>query len=172
MKRTRLAPAVLALCVLSLAPGIARALPNFSGTWQVDKSQSTVHSERPMASLVTQVSLTMVIDHRDPEVKIEQRGSLGITGRTVVTIYYTDGREASNRAGRGEVMTSRSHWENGTLVTDARIVRGEGAARQAVTRRDVMSLAEDGKSLVLESTRKVEGEDKVDSSRFVFLKQK
>ena len=173
MKWTRDASALLTLFVLSLAPAFALALPNFSGTWQIDKSQSTVQSDRPGAAQVAQqVSVTMVIDHRDPELKIERHGSLGNNERTVVSIYYTDGRESSNRGARGEAITSKSHWENDALVTDLRIVRGQGANAQILTRRDVLSVSRDGKSLVMESTRKEAGHDKPESARLVFLKKK
>jgi hypothetical protein len=171
MRWTRLAPALLALLVLDLTPGFAGSIPNFSGTWQMDKSRSTVQSERPLASLATRASLTMVIQHRDPELRIEQHGSLMGTERTLVTVYYTDGREASNRGARGEVITSKSHWEKGTLITDSRIVRGQGTTAQTMTRREVMSLSEDGKSLVMDGTRNTPGEDKPDSARMVFLKK-
>jgi hypothetical protein len=171
MMWTRLAPVLLALLVLGPIPGFAGSPPNFSGTWQVDKSQSTVQSERPLASLAARASLTMVIQHRDPELRIEQHGSLMATERTLVTVYFTDGRETTNRGAHGEVITSKSHWENGSLVTDSRIVRGQGASAQTMTRRDVMSLSADGKSLVMEGTRNTVGQGKPDSARLVFLKK-
>jgi hypothetical protein len=171
MKWTRLALAFLAPLVVCLAPAIPGSLPNFSGTWQADKSRSTVQSSRPFASLATQMAVTMVIDHREPELKIEEHGSLALRERTVVTVYYTDGRETSNRGARGEAITSRSHWEKDTLVTDSQIVRGTGANARTMTRHEVMSLSEDGKTLVLDGTRTMAGEDKPESVHLVFVKK-
>jgi len=164
MKWTRLVPALLAFLVLGLAPGFAGSLPNFSGTWQIDKSRSTVKSERPLASLATRGALSMVIDHRDPELRIEQHGSLMASQRTLVTVYYTDGRETSNRNALGDAVTSKTHWEKDTLVIDSRIARGQGATAQTLTRRD-------GKSLVMEGTLNTAGRDKPDNAHLVFLKK-
>jgi hypothetical protein len=171
MKWTRRAPAFLAALVLCLAPDVAGSLPNFSGTWLIDKTRSAIQSERPFASFASYGVITLVIDHRDPELKIEQHASMKITQRTLVSTYYTDGREASNRGLRGEAITSKSHWDKGTVVTDLRIVRGQGARAQTFSRRDVMSLSEDGKSLVMDSTRTEKGQDKPDVAHLVFLKQ-
>ena len=171
MKWTRLAPALLTLLVLSPAPGFAGSLPNFSGTWQIDKSRTVVQSERPFASLATQADLTLVIDHRDPELRIEQHAKLKIAEGTLVSTYYTDGREASNRNARGELMTSRSHWEQGALVTDLRIARPHGKETQVAERRDVLSLSEDGTKLFMDTTRKDAGQGKPDSARLVFFKK-
>jgi len=172
VKSTRLALIVLLVpMLLGMPPALAGSVPNFSGTWQIDKSRSEVHSERSFASLVTQGQLSMVIDHRDPQLRIEQHASLLVTERTVVAVHFTDGRESSNRGARGEAITSKSHWDNGALVTDLRIVRVQGGRSQVISRRDVMSLSEDGKSLSIETTRREPGQDKPDVVRLVFQKQ-
>jgi hypothetical protein len=175
MKWTHRVSAFLAALFLCLAPGLAGSLPNFSGTWQIDKSRTVIQSERSFGSFANSFAnygvLTLVIDHREPELKIEQHASLKIAQRTLVSTYYTDGRETSNRGGRGEAITSKSHWDNGTVVTDLRIVRGQGAGAQTFWRRDVMSLSEDGKSLAMDSTRTEQGQGKPDVAHVVFLKQ-
>jgi hypothetical protein len=167
MKGTWLTSALAVVFALGLTCGPAGSVPNFTGTWQIDKSRSSFKSDRPFAaSIASRGVITLVIDHRDPELKIEQDASLAVAHRTVVSTYYTDGREASNRGARGEAITSTSHWDNGALVTDLKIVRGT----QSLTRRDVMRLSEDGKSLTLEMTRNEPGKQP-DTAHLVFVKQ-
>ncbi len=171
MKWTRFSAALLTLLVLSVAPGFAGSLPNFSGTWQLDKSRSLVQSERALAHLATQGDLTLVISHREPDLKIEQHIKFRTTERTVVSTYYTDGRETPNRNLRGDVITSRSHWEQGALVTDLRVVHERGGDTQIVERRELMNLSEDGTRLYIETTRKAPGQNKPETARLVFVKK-
>jgi hypothetical protein len=166
MKGTWLTSALAVVLALGLTHSPAESVPNFTGTWQIDKSRSSFKSDRPLASSIASGAIKLVIDHRDPELKIEQNASLAAIHRTVVSTYYTDGREASNRGGRGESITSTSHWDNGALVTDLKIVRGT----QSFTRRDVMRLSEDGKTLTLETTRNEAGKQP-DTAHLVFVKQ-
>src|SRR5262249_35585109 len=151
---------LLALVVLGAAPP-ARAVPDLSGTWELDKGRSSGQTDNPLYSMVSAGNVTMVIEHREPSIKMERHGSLGYRERILAAVYYTDGRESSNKGPRGEAMTAKAHWDKNALVIDQRITPSGGSGPVA-TRKDVWSLADDG-TLVMESTKTEPGREKPES---------
>jgi len=118
------------------------ALPNFSGTWTLDASKSDF-GPMPLPE-----SIVMVIDHKDPDVKmtITQKGPQGeVTGVTNVT---TDGKENVNRmqgpAGDQDVK-STSRW-NGRTLTTTRTLQAQG---MSIGIDDAWDLSADGKSMTV-----------------------
>ncbi len=139
----------LASCLLTSAAAVGdkkRARPDFSGTWELDRSKSEfgLFSDRPLSK----ADSTLVVEHRDPELKI--RRTLGLNGQEEVKdfAYYTDGRGETNQAtlGVGEVK-SKTRWDGDEIVSEARIKRrGQGGAYELkVTQK--WQVSSDGKTL-------------------------
>src|SRR4051794_5496505 len=156
--------------VLSAAGGIllfaasvaAQATPNFSGTWTLDASKSDFGPMPPPESIV------MVINHKEPAVKmtITQKGPQGdATAETNVT---TDGKENVNRmqgpAGEQEVK-STSRW-NGRALTTMRTIDAQG---MSIGIDDVWDLSADGN--VMTVAREIKTPQGNFSTKLVFNKK-
>jgi hypothetical protein len=154
------------LCVV--LPAHSAPPVNFSGTWQLDRSRSVLPSIGPSA---LPGDITLVIDQTGDTLRIERRASLMGLHRTITSTYYTDGREASNLTPRGETVISKSHWEGTSLVTVHKgTVTLEGKL-QSVEITDVKRLSEDGKTLIVDSTVQLAGQDAPERSQAIFLRQ-
>ncbi|HEX8146987.1 MAG TPA: hypothetical protein VF591_07395 [Pyrinomonadaceae bacterium] len=125
---------LLFLCLLACAAAAAgggkkqggRPHPDFSGTWQIDRAKSDfgLFGDRPLAK----ADSTLVVEHREPELKIRRTLSLGGREEVKEFAYYTDGRGETNQAtlGVGEVK-SKTRWDGDRVVCEARITRrGQG----------------------------------------------
>ena len=100
--------------------------PDFSGTWRLDRSKSDfgAFEDKPLAK----ADSTLVVEHRDAELKI--RRTLSLNGQEEVKefSYYTDERGETNQAtlGVGEVK-SKTRWDGDKVVSEAQIKRrGQG----------------------------------------------
>lgn len=118
---------LLALCLLACAPVAdgkkeGKPHPDFSGTWRLDRAKSDygLFSERPLA----RADSTLVVEHKEPELKIRRTLSLNGQDEVKEFFYYTDGRGETNQAtlGVGEVK-SKTRWEGGRVVSEAHITR-------------------------------------------------
>ncbi|HEX8189322.1 MAG TPA: hypothetical protein VF586_13280 [Pyrinomonadaceae bacterium] len=121
---------LLSLCLLACGAAAAgggkgregRPHADFSGTWQIDRAKSDfgLFADRPLAK----ADSTLVVEHRDPELKI--RRTLALNGRQEVKefAYYTDGRGETNQStlGAGEVR-SKTRWDGDRVVSEARVTR-------------------------------------------------
>ena len=147
-------PLLLALCLLAFAAAgddKKKTHPDFSGTWRIDRSKSDYGewSDKPLAK----ADSTLVVEHRDPELKIKR--TLSLDGREEVKefAYYTDGRGETNQAtiGVGEV-TSKTQWVGDRVVAEARIERRgqSGPYRLDVTQK--WQVSSDGNGLVNTTT--------------------
>ena len=119
--------ALLTLCLSTGAAGVdekreGKSHPDLSGVWQLDRSKSDFgeFSDRPLSK----AEATLVVEHRDPELKI--RRTLSLNGQEEVKefTYYTDERGETNQAtiGVGEVK-SKTKWDGGRLVSEAHVTR-------------------------------------------------
>ena len=108
---------LLCLCLAFALAGASAARddrkkphPDLSGTWELDRSKSDfgLFRDRPLA----RADATLVVAHRDPELKITR--TLRLNGQQEVKefTYYTDGRGETNPAavGAGEVK-SKTKWD-------------------------------------------------------------
>lgn len=116
---------ILCVCLAASLAGVSSAQvgkgkaerPDFSGTWKLDRAASEFGGARSIWKNDT----TLVITHRDPELRVTRTLTLG-DGRqeTKELVYYTDGRKETNPmafgAGRFETQTK---WEGGKVVTYA-----------------------------------------------------
>lgn len=134
---------LVTLFVLSSA-GVSSAqdLPNFSGKWSLDVSKSDFGPMPPPESM------TYVIDHKEPALKIvtTQKGQQGeVTNERNVT---TDGKDNVNkmRMPMGETdVKSTTKWAEKTLTTAFKIDM-QGMALDIV---ESWKLSDDGKVLTI-----------------------
>ena len=92
---------LLSLCLLACAVAAAavddkkgKARPDFSGRWELDRSKSEygLFEDRPLAK----AEATLVVTHREPELKFVRTLRLNGREETREFTYYTDGRGESN----------------------------------------------------------------------------
>jgi len=149
----RLLPASL-LCLLACAAAAAagddkqKPHPDLSGTWELDRSKSDFgpFSDRP----ISKADSTLVVAHRDPELKITR--TLRLNGQQEVKEfgYYTDGRGETNPAalGPGEVK-SKTKWDGDKVTARAKMSwpgrNGGPAYELEVTQK--WQVSSDGKTL-------------------------
>jgi hypothetical protein len=135
----------LAACAALLALTIstaAQGLPNFTGTWTLDAAKSDFGPMPPPESVV------MVIDHKEPTVKVTttQKNQMGDSSND--STYTTDGKENVNKmrgpAGDQDVK-STTKWNGKTLAT-SRTVEAQG---MSIGIDDSWELSPDGKALTV-----------------------
>ncbi len=135
----------LAACAALLALTIstaAQGLPNFTGTWTLDAAKSDFGPMPPPESVV------MVIDHKEPTVKVTttQKNQMGDSSND--STYTTDGKENVNKmrgpAGDQDVK-STTKWNGKTLAT-SRTIEAQG---MSISIDDSWELSPDGKALTV-----------------------
>ena len=120
--------------------GAGKNKPNLSGTWVLDKSKS--------AKL--DYDLTLVIVHREPEIKINRMLKAGSEEQVEESLFYTDGR--------AEWDSRKGYWDNKSITrwSGAKLVRrSSGSNPLSDGRRNAPSivtteeweLSKDGKTL-------------------------
>ncbi|MCA1620984.1 MAG: hypothetical protein LC795_17090 [Acidobacteria bacterium] len=151
MKTVLLTLCLLAACAAAggaAARGDKKAKPDLSGTWELDRSKSDfgLFRDRP----VSKADSTLVVEHKDPELKIARTLKLGGQQETKQFAYYTDGRGETNPAtiGAGEVK-SKTKWDGDKVAAQSKLVwpgrDGSAGAEMDVTQR--WQVSSDGKTL-------------------------
>ena len=131
--------AVLLLTVSALAQS---ALPNFSGTWSLDAAKSD------FGPIPGPESIVMVIDHKEPALKVSvtQKGPQGEA--TNDSTYTTDGKDNTNKmrspAGDQDVK-STTKW-NGKILAKTRTIEAQG---MSIGIDDAWELSADGKVMTI-----------------------
>jgi hypothetical protein len=131
--------AVLLLTVSALAQS---ALPNFSGTWSLDAAKSD------FGPIPGPESIVMVIDHKEPALKVSvtQKGPQGEA--TNDSTYTTDGKDNTNKmrspAGDQDVK-STTKW-NGKILATTRTIEAQG---MSIGIDDAWELSADGKVMTI-----------------------
>jgi hypothetical protein len=144
--RLSLAACAAALLALTMSTA-AQGLPNFSGTWTLDAAKSDFG---PMPG---PDSVVMVIDHKDPALKVNvtQKGQMGEA--TNDSTYTTDGKNNVNKmrgpAGEQDI-TSTTKW-NGKMLATSRTIEAQG---MSIGIDETWDLAPDGKVLTVSRTLK------------------
>ena len=127
MKTTLLLFCLLACAAVAAAAGDdkkkeGKSRPDFSGTWQLDRPKSDfgLFSDRPLA----RADSTLVVAHKDPELKVKRTLSLNGQEEVKEFVYYTDERGESNPAtlGVGEIQ-SKTKWDGDKVVAEASVKR-------------------------------------------------
>ena len=147
--------ALLCICLaVSLAGAVTarddkkKPRPDLSGTWELDRSKSDfgMFRDRP----VSKADSTLVIAHRDPELKITRTLSLNGQQEVKEFNYYTDGRGETNPAtiGAGEVK-SKTKWDGDKVAAQSKLSwpGRDGAAGPELDVTQRWQVSSDGKSL-------------------------
>lgn len=142
-----------------------QARPDLSGTWVADKSksrQSRAQRDKPLYD-----QLTLIIVHREPEVRVTRVIVSEGQERRQQLVYYTDGRgERNPTILEGGVVESKTAWDGRRLVT--RWSNSERVGVEAVhfDTADRWEVSSDGRKL----TRAVSTRAKVSNpARMVFV---
>jgi hypothetical protein len=131
--------AILLLVMTGAAQG---AVPNFSGTWSLDAAKSDV------GPIPGPESIVMVIDHKEPALKVTvtQKGPQGETSND--STYTTDGKDNMNKmrspAGDQDVK-STTKW-NGKMLATSRTIEAQG---MSIGIDDAWELSADGKVMTI-----------------------
>ena len=133
---------VAAAVVLLALSAAAQSPPNFSGTWTLDAAKSDFGPMPPPESIV------MVIDHKEPALKVTTTQKSQMGDSTNDSTYTTDGKENVNRtrgpAGDQDVK-STTKW-SGTTLTTSRAIEAQG---MSIGIDDSWDLSADGKVLTV-----------------------
>ena len=122
--------------------------PDLSGTWELDKSKSDfgLFRDRP----ISKADSTLVVAHKEPELKLTRTLKLNGQQETKEFTYYTDERGETNPAtiGAGEVK-SKTKWDGDKVSAYAKMTwpgqNGAAGAEMDVTQK--WQVSSDGKSL-------------------------
>ncbi len=162
-----LALLLLLPCAGAMAQGTKtdkqRAKPDLNGTWELDQSQTKPQSSKMPSSY----RLTILISHREPEIKMTRRSISGGRERTREAIYYADGRGEKN-LGLGittrpdapeQELQSKTKWKGDKLVTNTTI--REAVASTILTWEivDEWKLSADGQTLTHTTIIRSQGGD-------------
>lgn len=113
-----------------------QALPGLSGTWVLDKSKSPK---------VDADEFTLVIVHREPQIKITEKSVKD--GRELIneSIHYTDGRSDSDTGDGDRYQKVKIRWKENTLIKE-NIYTTTGARLEMITTEE-WKLSKDNKTL-------------------------
>jgi len=141
---TRLSVTLLAACLVTgCATRSGAARPDFSGTWVLDLSRSTLEVPAPDSSI-------FVIDHDEPRLIGERTHALGGEADTVHAVMSTDGALRPVQVGGLEIPT-RVHWDGDALVLEQEWSQGEAR----VTNHVRYTLSDDGETMVADEQMSV-----------------
>lgn len=118
--------------------------PNLTGTWLLDESKSK------MSPKLT--DYTLVIEHREPEIRMSKKYMLGKKEIRQETVYYTDGRPEIDSQRRTSFPEPEVRWRGQTLVRRS-ISKNWGSSLEIETvSYDEWSLSPDNQTLTRTST--------------------
>lgn len=149
------------LCAAQDNKNTNKPVPDFSGTWILDKKTSG-----PESGFGTQiyVDITMIIDHNEPELKFTQKIKTSDGKEKITeTIYFTDGRRVGLRGRNDENNFRIVEWNGKKLIRKDTFVikKGEGldwflekSGKDEVklNNKEVWELSKDGKTLTQKSS--------------------
>lgn len=124
------------------------ARPDFSGNWILDHSKSSLG---PLERVLANAEVTLVIAHKEPELKISRKASVNGREQSQILTYYSDARGETNPAVFGSAeMKTKTKWDKSKLVSDASTSintrRGDTIHIDTSERREISS---DGNTLTI-----------------------
>jgi hypothetical protein len=137
--KTLLSTVLSTLFVIAAAASLAMAAdkPDFSGDWKMDVDKSVVPPPMPAPT-----AMTRKIDHKDPDLSVNESSS-GPQGDMNLTLKYsTDGKETTNSL-MGNDVKSKAAWDGKVLVITSNA--NFGGADVKLTNK--WTLSDDGKTL-------------------------
>jgi hypothetical protein len=143
MRRT-----LVLLTLAALLPAGAMAqTPDFSGTWKINMIKSDAAPQGRGGQQMDMSNLMLTVTQTAEALTIVQTGM----GQERTTTYYLDGRESTNRAGRGD-MKSTSKWDGAKLLTEGSSTFEGPNGQVTMTMKDVRELSADGKTMTVTTT--------------------
>ena len=128
--------------------------PDLSGTWVLDMDRSNFGG--PKSDLIYD-SLTLVIEHREPEIKIRRILVKKRKETTHTLTYYTDHRGEVNKSPSQSQTKSKARWEdNKLIITEATSMAVPGNAIY-IDSIDTWELTDSGRILVQTTTSRMDG---------------
>jgi len=137
----------LFLTLALLLPTIAAAQSpaDFSGTWKINMSKSDPPPQgRGGMQQVDQSRIVVTITQTAEMLTLVRSGGQ----MEMTTSYYLDGRESTNRMGRGE-MTSTSTWDGAKLVTEGSAQMETPMGTMNLKTSETRELSADGKQMTV-----------------------
>lgn len=135
----------LTLALLLPAVAVAQAPVDFSGTWKINMGKSDPPPQgRGGMQQVDQSRIVLTITQTaETLTMVRSGGQMELT-----TTYYLDGRESTNRMGRGE-MTSTSRWDGMKLVTEGSAQMETPMGSMSITTTETRELSADGTQMTV-----------------------
>jgi len=133
--------------------------PNFSGVWELQVANSD------FGPLPAPESQTSVVDHQEPQLKLNTTARTVQGELTAAYVYTTDGQENTNEV-RGSTRKSRTRWESKELVTEAEFE----AQGLKIRLKDRWRLSEDGQTWTSDRTLNSDMGEAV--QKLIFAKKK
>lgn len=123
----------------------AQAPADFSGTWKINMSKSDPPPQgRGGMQQVDQSRIVLTITQTADMVTIVRSGGQ----MDLTTTYYLDGRESTNRMGRGE-MKSTSRWDGAKLITEGAAEMETPMGAMSIETTETRELSADGKQMTV-----------------------
>jgi len=128
--------------------------PELSGTWVLDMDRSDFGG--PKSGLAYD-SLTLIIEHREPEIKITRVMVKKRKETTEAPIYYTDQRGEVNKSLDRYPIKSKTLWKDNKLITTGiKTIPISGDVIQ-INSVDTWELTDGGSILVQKTISRMEG---------------
>jgi hypothetical protein len=91
--------------------------PDFSGNWVLDHSRSSLG---PLERNLANAEVTLVVAHKEPELKITRKAHAGGRELSQILVYYSDSRGETNPPPFGTTdVKSKTKWDKATLLSKA-----------------------------------------------------
>lgn len=172
MSRSMTTAAVMYAVAAPSAAAAQAARPNYSGTWVLDSSKSSMTSA--MADNIPQMAAAtwVIIQHGDTIVMDRETAITGLPAAKSRVVVGTDGKPWKNTVpqmgGAGDIETSSvATWESAGLV-----VRTSGNVQGFdFVQTDRWTLSVDGKSLVAHRSVTVADQGEVQAATLTFTKK-
>ncbi len=146
-----------------------KSYPDFSGTWELDNSKSEFgpFTDRPLS----RAESTLVVEHKEPELKIKR--TLKLNGQEEVKqfAYYTDERGETNPSALGfGNVESKTKWDGGKVLARGYVTRQGGVREPDLDVTQRWQVSADGKALTNTTVirRKIETWDAVEEVKLVY----
>lgn len=142
---------------------------DFSGRWDLDKTKSSLPPSSPgdLTQRIEQSGSGLKISTASKDWQMGQPIALTLFALTIPELTITpDNTQSTQRFGPGELLT-KSHWEDGRLVTDWKLKR-DGA--EVMAGQWTRSLSKDAKTLTLQVSATDSQSGGAGEAKLVFVK--
>jgi len=113
--------------------------PDFSGTWVIDESKNKDFG----------YDLTLIVVHKEPEMKITKIYNFKGAKKTVEQTYYTDGSSVPESPMGFSTVSQKSHWQSSGRLVHTQQASKDGGKTIEQTITEKWELSTDGKILTL-----------------------